>query len=136
MTQNGKWMWLSLLATLGIGIGIGIFADRVVLERAVHSDNVEAARASRDDRHENRARKFRDHLRDELSLSQAQTEELEIVLDRNHETARAFWEASRSEFDTLRQQFRRDIRDLLNEEQKARFDELLAERDRARKRRE
>lgn len=133
MTHNGRWMWMTLVATLVIGVGVGILFDRVVLERAVHSDNVERAESDRSD-HDSRRQRFREHLREELDLTSEQAERLEAVLGRNHETAHEFWEASRREFDELRQQFRHDIREVLTEEQKARFDQLLAERDAARRR--
>lgn len=135
MTHNSKWMWMTLCATLVIGVGIGILFDRVVLERAVHSDNADRSERSDSD-HDKRARRFREHLQRELELTPEQAERLEVVLGKNHETAHAFWEASRREFDELRQQFRKDIREVLTDEQRTKFDRLLAERDAARKKRD
>lgn len=131
MRPANRWMWATLAATLALGVGLGIFVDRVVLERAVHSDSVDVSPR----RHDDHVRPFREHLQQVLDLSPEQREALEVVLAKNHEIAREFWEASRRDFDTLRQQFRRDIRAVLTEEQTVRFDRMLAERDARRKQR-
>ena len=68
-----------------------------------------------------------ERLRSGLDLSDDQAARLEEVINRNHETAHQYWKNSRQEYETIRHQFRADIRELLNESQLVKFDEMIAE---------
>lgn len=129
--DSRKWIGASLVAALLLGVGLGVIVDRFVIIPSIAGDA-----SAPQDRHEDRRRKFRDRLRSELELSPEQQARLDEVLDRNHDTAERFWSESRQRFDELRVTFRSDIRELLTEEQSAKFDRMLAEHDERRQSRE
>ena len=68
-----------------------------------------------------------ERLRSGLDLTDDQAARLEEVINRNHETAHQYWKNSRQEYEKIRHQFRADIRELLNERQQVKFDEMIAE---------
>lgn len=127
-----KWMGVTLVATLLIGVGVGILVDRFLLAPTAFGADVERRRG----RHEDHTRKMVDRLESRLDLTAEQVAQLEEVMGKNHDTARTFWADSRAEFEKLRQQFRRDIRALLTDEQQSRFDEMVREYEEKRKRRD
>lgn len=129
--RPNRWIGVTFLSTLVLGVAVGIVVDRTVLERVVHSGGDVVSR----DGSESRTRRWFNKLTSELDLSPDQQERLQAVLSKNHDTAHAFWSQSRAEFDELRETFRNDIRQLLTEEQKARYDAMLAEHDTRRKER-
>lgn len=128
--RPNRWIGLTLLSTLALGIGVGILLDRTILERVVHSGGADAESREGSDA---RARRWFKKLTSELDLSPEQQERLKEVLAKRHDSAHAFWSESRAEFEKLRQSFRRDIRELLNDEQRERYDEMLAAYDARRK---
>jgi hypothetical protein len=128
MTSAKKWMWITLLATLLLGVGLGVLVDRFVIVPTVLSSGSDHRARWQDHRSH-----FLGELQKELALTPEQSREIERVLEGNHETARKFWAESREQFDALRQQLRNELREVLNEEQAARFDALLAERNARRK---
>jgi len=119
------WMWASLVLTLIVGVGIGVAVDRVALERA----------GDRGDRRD-RGERLSARLARELDLTSEQQAKVEAVLAANRERARQFWRESQASYETLRQEFRQDIRALLDPEQLARFDEMVRRDDERRRRRE
>jgi hypothetical protein len=124
-----RWKTVTLGAMLVLGLGAGVLVDRFLLLPSVAGD-VDRGH----ERHEDRRKRFRDRLKQELDLSPEQEARLDEVLTRNHETAERFWSESRREFDELRKAFRQDIRELLNDEQQAAFARMLAEYDERRRR--
>lgn len=122
MTSSRKWMWVTLGLTLIVGMGSGVALDRLLLERGSH-------------RYGERGAKLLTKLTHELDLDSEQRAALEKTIASNRERAHAFWSESRAAFDQLRQEFRQDIRVLLNPEQKKKFDEMVAREDEKRKRR-
>ncbi len=130
VTAARKWMSVTLVSTLVLGIGAGILIDRLLLVPSVFSSDRVERRGGRD--HRDHGRRLMEKLRSELDLEDAQAVAVEQAMSENHEVARQFWKDSRLEFETLRAQFRNDIRAVLTEEQNARFDEMLAERDKNR----
>ena len=129
MASANKWMGVTLVATLVIGIGVGVLIDRFLLAPPpVHSDADDASRRGDRD-HRDRGRRMVERLRSGLELTDDQVTQLEEVMDENHETAHEFWKNSREEYESLRMQFRADIRELLTEEQQVKFDAMAAEYD-------
>jgi len=120
-----KWMWASLLLTLIVGMGMGVAMDRLVLERDGRGG----------DRRE-RGSGLAERLSNELQLTPEQQAKVEAALASNRERARDFWRESQTAYETLRQEFRQDIRALLDPEQRARFDEMIRRDDDRRRRRE
>lgn len=128
MASAKKWMGVTLLLTLVIGMGAGVLGDRFLLA----STSMVRSRAGDVDRpgggeHRERGRHMVERLRSRLDLTDDQAARLEEVMNRNHETAHQFWKDSRQEYETLREQFRADIRELLTEEQQVKFNEMVAE---------
>ncbi len=123
MTSSRKWMWVALGLTLIVGMGLGVALDRLLLE------------SESSHRHGERGAKLLAKLTHELDLDAEQKAALEKTIASNRERAHAFWSESRAAFDTLRQEFRQDIRVLLNPEQKEKFDEMVAREDEKRKQR-
>ena len=128
MASAKKWMGVTLLATLVIGMGAGVLVDRFLLASTsrVHSRARDVDRPSGGE-HSKRGRRMVERLRSGLDLTDDQAGSLEEVMNRNHETAHRFWTNSRQEYETIRQQFRADIREFLNEEQQVKFDQMVAE---------
>ena len=124
------WMAVALFAALAIGAGSGILLDRYLLLPATSAEVRTGG-----GRHREHGQRMLEHLRERLELTETQAAELEKVLERNHETARRFWSESREGYEAIRQQFRRDIRALLTEEQREKFDAMVAEYEGERRRR-
>ncbi len=120
-----KWMWASLLLTLIVGMGMGVAFDRLALEGDGRGGD-----------RRNRGGRLAAKLTSELQLTPEQQVKVEAALASNRERAREFWRESQSVYETLRKEFRQDIRALLNAEQQARFDEMLQRDDERRRRRE
>ncbi len=125
MKPARKWMWVSLVLTLIVGVGMGVAIDRLVLER-------DGRGGGRRDRGARLAERFNR----ELQLTSEQQAAVEAALASNRERAREFWSQSQASFETLRSEFRQDIRALLNPEQQERFDEMVRRDDEGRRRRE
>lgn len=133
VTAARKWMSVTLVAALAMGVGAGILIDRLLLMPQVYSSDRGVESSDHD--HRDHGRRIMEKLRIELDLTEEQALAVEAAMSENHETARQFWQESRLEFETLRAQFRRDIRAVLTDAQNERFDQMLAERDRPGRRR-
>jgi Spy/CpxP family protein refolding chaperone len=116
-------MWVTLGLTLIVGMSLGVVVDRLLLDTGHHRG------------HRERGAELLAKLSHELELSPDQEAALEKTMASNRERAHAFWSESRAEFDTLRKEFRQDIRAVLNPDQLKRFDEMVAREDEKRKER-
>ena len=85
----------------------------------------DVGRRDGDRRGAGRERRFREHLREELALTEAQQEQLDAFLVANRAEASAFWDDTYSRYRELRRAFREQIRGILTEAQNARFSELI-----------
>jgi Spy/CpxP family protein refolding chaperone len=141
MNSAKKWMGVTLLATLSIGVGAGVLIDRFLLASAAHTRSADRSRREPGE-HRNHGGRMVERLRSGLDLTDEQVTQLTAVMNENHEIAREFWGNSRREYEALRGQFRADIRALLNDEQRVKFDAMVAEdedknqKDRERRRRD
>ena len=118
-------MWASLLLTLIVGMGMGVAIDRLALE----GDRRGGDRGDRGAR-------LAARLTSELQLTPEQQAKVEAALASNRERAREFWRESQTAYETLRKEFRQDIRALLTPEQQERFDEMVQRDDERRRQRE
>ncbi len=123
MRPTTKWMWVTLGLTLIVGMSLGVVVDRLLLDTGHYRG------------HRERGAELLAKLSHELELSPEQEAALEKTIESNRERAHAFWSGSRAEFDKLRQEFRQDIRAVLNPDQRKRFDEMMAREDEKRKER-
>jgi len=144
-----SWMWSSLSLALLVGIGLGVIADRVLLTgRPAFADAAAPRKApplwficdqrgSIDIEEEPGylySERFRARLLEglakELGLSPEQYTEVEAFLEERRHGAHEFWESSRHAYCDMRDGFRHDLRAMLDDAQKLRFDALNAEIDR------
>ncbi len=123
-----KWMAIALGLTLVLGMSIGIVLDRSVL-------GVSAEGSRRVHRGEGGRGRFLARLTAELGLSAEQQATLEGTLSTNREEAHAFWQEARQAFSKLREEYREQIRALLDPDQRVRFEEILAEEEARHRRR-
>jgi hypothetical protein len=97
-----------------------------------------AAWAGDDDdrpRHPRERVSYADRLQQELTLTAAQRESVQVILERREERMRQLWEEVHPQFDTLRTQIREEITAVLDDEQRERFAEMIAHSDSARRHR-
>ncbi|NIM49235.1 MAG: periplasmic heavy metal sensor [Gemmatimonadales bacterium] len=76
---------------------------------------------------------YTERLRQELSLTTAQRESVEAILERSQESMQQYWREVGPRFDTLRAQVRTEIMAVLSEEQQEAFQQLMARSDSARR---
>jgi hypothetical protein len=140
----------SLSLALVVGVCLGVIADRVLLQGRPAFADADAAprktppvwficdgRGSLDVEEEPGFlynQRFRSQLLEglskELDLSSRQSDEIAAFLEARRQGAHAFWESSRDAYCEMRDGFRSDLRALLDDEQKVRFDALMADIDR------
>ena len=65
----------------------------------------------------------------DLGLDAVQKEKLRAIIVRSRESYRALWEQFRPQYDALRKQTRQEMREILNDDQKARFENKIQEMD-------
>lgn len=137
----GRWRRFSLALAVVAGFAAGVLAssildlrpphrsrDRVAAERQRDRDGGrESRRRDRGPGGEGRIERFREHLESSLDLDESQRARLAEFLERNHAEASAFWEETRERYRELRLRFRGQIREMLNDSQRERFDELFRE---------
>jgi len=143
-------MWSSLSLALVVGVCLGVIADRVLLDgRPVFADAESAPRKApplwficdergaldiEDEPGYLYSERFRarllEGLAEELGLDAEQYQEVEAFLEERRHGAHEFWESSRHAYCDMRDGFRHDLRALLDDAQKVRFDALNAEIDR------
>lgn len=118
-------MWASLVLTLIVGMGMGIALDRLALGR----DGDLGDRRGRGER-------LSERLAEELHLTPEQRAQVDASIAASRDQARELWRESQTSFEALRNEFRHEIRALLEPEQQARFDEMVRRDDERRRRRE
>ena len=145
MIPSGRWMWLSVGLTLAVGLGVGVIADRLLLQPTIPSEQRQRERSpywfycgpgltdvEKDPAYpftERYRRVLVERLSEELSLAQDQQQRLEELLNQRRATARQFWDETRTYYCYLQARFRAEIQDLLEEEQKEIFADMLARLD-------
>ena len=134
-------MWTSVGLTLLVGLSLGLVADRILFrqdaalaspaptDRPVWFLCSELMLDAEDQPGYYYPEKFRTgllkNLSKDLDLTGAQQAELETMLESRREGAREFWESMRHAYCDVRDQFRSDIRELLEPEQRMRWDEMI-----------
>ncbi len=135
-----RWRRLSLVLALLAGFAAGVLATSILdHRRGPRFRGPEAAESRRGPGEEGRRRirggapseariqRFRAHLESALELDESQRARLGEFLDRNNAEASAFWKATHERYRELRLRFRGQIREMLDDEQRATFDELFPE---------
>lgn len=99
-----------LVGTLAVGWVVGYASAHLLDVRDAHADT----RVS-----------YRDRLAKELGLTAEQRVELDSVLDKRHRDMTAAWEPVRPKLDSIRDNARNEIREMLNADQRAAFEQYL-----------
>ena len=115
MQRSRSLALMFLLGALLVGGALGFTADRVFA----------GGRCARDgDPHRSRT-----WLTEELHLTAAQTAAVDSILERRHREMRAVIAPVRPRMDAVRDTARQQIRRVLDDVQRARFDALIAKKD-------
>lgn len=124
MFNRSKWLAITLLfATFAVGAVVGTA--------------VAAAWAGdRGDHDHGRRRSYAERLQEELTLTPAQRESVDAILQRRQEAMRLIWETVEPQFDSLRTHIRAEITSRLDADQQAKYRDLIAKNDSARAARE
>ena len=133
-------MWTSVGLTLLVGVSLGLVGDRLFFQGPAPNTTPiwfvcrEGSLDTEDQPGYLYPERFRKKLLEglslELSLSQQQQDELNEMLENRRVGAREFWEDFRHAYCDVRDQFRSDIRELLESEQQQKFDEMTERLDR------
>ena len=120
-------LWVGAVFLLGAALGgvLGyLFAHRPV--SAANPPVRESAR---------RAQKIQ-QLKNELSLTPQQLQQVDVILQQKHSETTAIREQTEAQIEAVRQKGRNEIRAVLTPEQQPKFEELMKRYDEERKRRE
>lgn len=101
-----------LIGAVAVGWVVGYASAHVLDVRAAHADT----RIS-----------YRDRLGSELKLSPEQRVQLDSILDKRHRDMMATFEPVRPGLDSIREWARSEIREMLETDQRAAFEQLLLE---------
>jgi hypothetical protein len=104
-----------LVGALAVGWVVGYASAHLLDVRSAHADT----RIS-----------YRDRLGKELGLTPEQRIELDSVLDKRHRDMTAAWEPVRPTLDSIREHARGEIRNMLNDTQRAAFEQFLLDQKR------
>lgn len=125
------------LVLLGATFAAGLFSGAALERRANASPAPAAAQgkgqpssAEREGRRPHRHK----HIIDQIELSAEQRVEIDSILQAGRERMNAFWKETRPKYRSLVESTREEIRAVMNEEQRSRYDELLAAQREARSR--
>lgn len=131
--MNGKskaWAVALLLGVLFLGGAAGAAVDRLLVSKA---------RAAAEESRRGSDRGRRDYvgwLAAELSLSDTQRAQIELLVEGHREQVSALWKEMRPRFEQYQSQLRSEIREVLTPEQLAAYEALLEkEQERHRSRR-
>lgn len=114
MQRSKNLAVMFLLGAVLVGGALGFTADRVMIR-----DQICASNASRTS--------LREMLADRLLLDAAQSARLDSILDDRHRQNQLVMAPVREQLDSIKMRARDQIRRILNESQRAKFEQLLAE---------
>jgi Spy/CpxP family protein refolding chaperone len=129
LNRSKLWAAGLLFAVFAAGSAVGGAASAAW---GVGDDLDDSRRHERDGR--SRRGGYADRLEQDLGLSAAQRAKVDSILERQQAEMRALWEEYRPRFDTLRLEVRNQIMEILDEEQKDEYRELIDRSDRRRDR--
>jgi hypothetical protein len=114
MQRSKNLAVMFLLGAVLVGSVLGFTADRVMIRDEICP--------SRTDKHS-----MRERLADRLQLSQSQATKVDSLLDERHRQYQMVMATVRDQLDSVKLRSREQIRLILTDAQKKRFEELLAE---------
>ena len=120
MLSSKKTAILSFITVFIAGIAVGVVFENLVLDKKQHERRSDRRR---EDPNVLMFKKFTE----ELSLTQAQQDTLQFLLDQIKEKHKALGEKRHQEFKKIREEFDVEFRKILSNEQLARYDEMVKE---------
>ncbi len=128
--MNGKskgWAIGFLAVVLLLGGVSGAALDRAFVRRAETAESARRreAREGRRDTSRDRRQGYLNWLSSELDLTQEQRTQVQAIVESYHDQVSALWRETNPRFEELKSQVRSEIRELLDEEQKAKYQALL-----------
>ena len=114
MQRSRSLALMFLLGALLVGGALGFTADRVLAGDRCGKDADQ--------------RRSRSWLREELNLSAEQSAAVDSIFERRHRELRAVISTVRPRMDAVRDTARQQIRAVLTDAQRGRFDEIIAKR--------
>jgi len=122
LNRSRLWAVILLLAVFAAGLAIGGPTWDMLTDHEPRGSTRPESTEQRDREH----RDYTDHLQEALSLKPDQRAAVDSILDASQSEMRDVWRHMRSRIDTLRQQVSNEIMQLLDEEQKTKYNEMLA----------
>ena len=119
--KSKAWALTLLLVVLLMGGVAGAAIDRIFVSERATVENRDRRDGDRD-----RRRSYIDWLAEELTLTDEQRGEIEVLVDRYREQVSDQWKEMRPKFEEFQTQLRAEIRDVLTEEQLEAYEALLA----------
>ncbi len=125
LNRSKLWAATLLIGVFAAGIAVGgpvwnAFGDDRSDQRGRRGSASDSSE-SRDRGH----RSYSDHLQEDLGLTTDQRAAIDSILAESQSEMRAVWREMRSTIDTLRQDVPDEIMQLLDEEQQAKYGEML-----------
>ena len=109
------------------GVGAGVFLDRILLEKGAFSHFKHFKKFMGPERFERIVEYLQNKFTKELGLSLPQQEELSKILVERMALMKSRAKEQDQEMEMLKEATRQQIRQILNPDQKKRFEELVAE---------
>jgi len=131
LNKSKLWAGLLLLAVFAAGGAIGGVVSAAWGRGAASEAETRRDRSDREDRTRGG---YAERLEALLNLSPDQRAEVDSVLARQQRAMRELWEEVNPKFDSLRHEVRVEIMEILDEQQRERYRELVAQSDRRRDR--
>jgi len=128
--MNGKskgWAIGFLAVVLLFGGVSGAALDRAFVRKAETTERQQRQddRESRRDGSRDRRQGYLDWLSSELDLTADQKTQVQTIVESYHEEVSALWRETNPRFESLKSQVRAAIREVLDEDQKAKYEALL-----------
>jgi hypothetical protein len=131
LNRSKLWASVLLLSVFAAGGAIGGVASAAWDWSRDSEDTTHRDRSNREDRSRGG---YAERLEAILSLTPTQRAEVDSILARQQRAMRELWEEVNPKFDNLRHEVRVQITEILDEVQRERYSELVAESDRRRER--
>lgn len=130
--MNGRsklWATALLAGVLVFGGAVGAAADRLFTSPASAACQTDSTGERDRGRERNERRSYLQWLTTELQLTDSQRVEVDSIIERHRQRVSALWKEARPQYEKMKQNLRQDIRGVLNEEQRARYEKLLQQHD-------
>jgi Spy/CpxP family protein refolding chaperone len=119
--KSKAWALTLLLVVLLMGGAAGAAIDRMLVSDRATAENRDRPGDDRDHR-----RSYIEWLAAELTLTDDQRANIEVLVEQYREQVSAQWKEMRPKFEEFQTQLRAEIRDILTEEQLEAYEALLA----------